>query len=84
MANVDRILIVGGGIAGLSLATALHRQGYSPELIERSTAWPAVGAGVWALCCLTLTSALTLVSSLNLFSAGLCPAHNGSSVRSGT
>ncbi len=46
MADVDRILIVGGGIAGLSLATALHRQGYTPELVERNTAWPAVGAGI--------------------------------------
>ena len=46
MADVDRILIVGGGIGGLSLATALHRQGYTPELVERSTAWPAVGAGI--------------------------------------
>jgi 2-polyprenyl-6-methoxyphenol hydroxylase-like FAD-dependent oxidoreductase len=46
VADVDRILIVGGGIAGLSLATALHRQGYTPELIERSTTWPAIGAGI--------------------------------------
>src|ERR1700680_1937732 len=46
MADVDRILIVGGGIAGLPLATALHRQGYTPELVERSTEWPAVGAGI--------------------------------------
>jgi 2-polyprenyl-6-methoxyphenol hydroxylase-like FAD-dependent oxidoreductase len=46
MADVGRILIVGGGIGGLSLATALHRQGYTPELVERSTAWPAVGAGI--------------------------------------
>jgi hypothetical protein len=46
MADVDRILIVGGGIAGLSLATALRRQGYTPHLVERSTVWPAVGAGI--------------------------------------
>src|SRR5215469_18863092 len=46
MADVDRILIVGGGIGGLTLATALHRQGYTPELIERSTAWPVIGAGI--------------------------------------
>ena len=53
MADFDRILIVGGGIGGLSLATALHRQGYTPELVERSTAWPAVGAGIdpaWMAC----------------------------------
>jgi 2-polyprenyl-6-methoxyphenol hydroxylase-like FAD-dependent oxidoreductase len=46
MANVKRILIVGGGIAGLSAATALHRQGLTPELVERSAVWPAVGAGI--------------------------------------
>lgn len=46
MANVKRILIVGGGIAGLSAAAALHRQGLTPELVERSAVWPAVGAGI--------------------------------------
>ena len=46
MADIERILIVGGGIAGLTAATALHRQGFKPELIERSAAWPAIGAGI--------------------------------------
>jgi 2-polyprenyl-6-methoxyphenol hydroxylase-like FAD-dependent oxidoreductase len=46
VAEVDRILIVGGGIAGLSLATALTRRGLTPELVERSPAWPTVGAGI--------------------------------------
>lgn len=46
MATVERILIVGGGIAGLTLATALHQQGYRPELVERSPTWQAVGAGI--------------------------------------
>ena len=46
MADVERILIVGGGIAGLSVATALHRQGYAAELVERSPSWHATGAGI--------------------------------------
>jgi 2-polyprenyl-6-methoxyphenol hydroxylase-like FAD-dependent oxidoreductase len=46
MATVERILIVGGGIAGLTLGTALHRHGFGAELIERSTSWEAIGAGI--------------------------------------
>jgi 2-polyprenyl-6-methoxyphenol hydroxylase-like FAD-dependent oxidoreductase len=46
MANASRILIVGGGIAGLTLANALHRQGLTAELVERNQTWSAVGAGI--------------------------------------
>jgi 2-polyprenyl-6-methoxyphenol hydroxylase-like FAD-dependent oxidoreductase len=48
MADVERILIVGGGIAGLTLATALHQRDFQPELIERSPTWDhiAIGAGI--------------------------------------
>jgi 2-polyprenyl-6-methoxyphenol hydroxylase-like FAD-dependent oxidoreductase len=46
MAHVKRILIVGGGIAGLTLATALHQYGFRTELVERSTTWPALGTGI--------------------------------------
>jgi len=46
MAHAERILIVGGGIAGLTLATALHQHGFTAELIERSPSWHAVGAGI--------------------------------------
>lgn len=46
MAEVETVLIVGGGIAGLTLGRALHRQGFSVELIERSTAWRAEGGGI--------------------------------------
>jgi 2-polyprenyl-6-methoxyphenol hydroxylase-like FAD-dependent oxidoreductase len=41
-----RILIVGGGIAGLSTAIALRQAGFAPELIERRSAWPAAGSGI--------------------------------------
>jgi FAD-dependent urate hydroxylase len=46
MACVETVLIVGGGIAGLTLASALHREGYKTELIERNTAWHTAGAGI--------------------------------------
>ena len=46
MAEAERILIVGGGIAGLSLAIALRRNGAAASLVERSPAWPAIGAGI--------------------------------------
>ena len=46
MADIERILIVGGGIAGLTLASALHRQGFTTELVERERTWHAVGAGI--------------------------------------
>ena len=39
MAHIERILIVGGGIAGLTVARALHRQGFTAELVERSPVW---------------------------------------------
>ena len=46
MASAQEILIVGAGIGGLSLAVALHQQGYVPELIERAPSWQALGAGI--------------------------------------
>ena len=42
-----RILIVGAGIAGLSLARALRRRSIEAELVERSKDWPVGGAGVY-------------------------------------
>lgn len=46
MVNLDRILIVGGGISGLSLATTLHQEGYTPEIIERDGSWPLDGTAI--------------------------------------
>ena len=42
----ERGLIVGGGIAGLSLAAALRQNGHAPELVERAPAFGAAGAGI--------------------------------------
>ena len=45
MAEIDTILVVGGGVAGLTTAAALHRQGFTTELVERRHTWDALGAG---------------------------------------
>jgi FAD-dependent urate hydroxylase len=42
-----RVLIVGGGIAGLALAPMLARAGVSLEVIEREPAWRPSGTGIY-------------------------------------
>ncbi|HVT78778.1 MAG TPA: FAD-dependent monooxygenase [Acidimicrobiales bacterium] len=46
MPAAERVLIVGGGIAGLTLARALAQRHVTAELVERSTTWEVVGAGL--------------------------------------
>jgi 2-polyprenyl-6-methoxyphenol hydroxylase-like FAD-dependent oxidoreductase len=45
MANINRILVVGGGVAGLTTAAALKRHDLPVELVERRDTWSAPGAG---------------------------------------
>ena len=42
----ERILIVGGGIAGLTAAIAMRARGFEPELVERAPAWRTIGLGI--------------------------------------
>jgi 2-polyprenyl-6-methoxyphenol hydroxylase-like FAD-dependent oxidoreductase len=46
VAEASRILIVGGGIAGLSAAIALGDAGYRAELVESRADWPVTGAAI--------------------------------------
>lgn len=41
-----RVLIVGGGIAGLATAAGLRRAGIACEIVERAERWQPVGAGI--------------------------------------
>jgi 2-polyprenyl-6-methoxyphenol hydroxylase-like FAD-dependent oxidoreductase len=46
MRAVGKVLIVGGGIAGLTLGRALRGQGFTVELVERNPVWRAEGGGI--------------------------------------
>jgi 2-polyprenyl-6-methoxyphenol hydroxylase-like FAD-dependent oxidoreductase len=43
---VERVLIVGGGIAGTSLAIELQRKGIAAEIAEKEPVWGAKGTGI--------------------------------------
>ena len=44
--ELNAVLIVGGGIGGLTAAIALRRKGYLVEIIERDPAWSVYGVGI--------------------------------------
>lgn len=46
MNDVQTVLIVGGGVAGLVLTSMLRDQGRAVELVEKSTEWKAYGVGI--------------------------------------
>ena len=47
MPGALRILIVGGGIAGLGLCRALLQQEVVPDIVERAASWPSSGTGLY-------------------------------------
>lgn len=49
MPNIERILIVGAGIAGLALAAALRQRAMSAVVVERAPASAAGGAGLYVV-----------------------------------
>ena len=46
--NTPDVIVVGGGIGGLSAAFALTRQGLTVRVLERSAEFGEVGAGLQA------------------------------------
>ena len=46
MSQVERILVVGGGIGGLSATIALRKAGYAVDVVEKNPAWDVYGVGI--------------------------------------
>jgi 2-polyprenyl-6-methoxyphenol hydroxylase-like FAD-dependent oxidoreductase len=46
MPQVKNVLVVGGGIGGMTLATALRRGGVAAEIVELNPGWSAIGYGI--------------------------------------
>jgi 2-polyprenyl-6-methoxyphenol hydroxylase-like FAD-dependent oxidoreductase len=46
MTDVRRVLVVGGGIGGLSTTIALRKGGLDVDVIEKNPAWDVYGVGI--------------------------------------
>lgn len=74
--KIERVLIVGAGMAGLTLAISLRRQGLNPDIVERQPAWPVQGAGIYLV-----GNAMRALESLHLANEVL---QNGSAIQTQT
>lgn len=72
MSAVRRVLIVGGGIGGMSLAILLARAGVAAEVVEIDPQWRVYGAGI------TITGpTLRALDALGLLDRFLAEGHGG-------
>jgi 2-polyprenyl-6-methoxyphenol hydroxylase-like FAD-dependent oxidoreductase len=46
MTEIERILVVGGGIGGLSTSIALRRAGFAVDVVEKNPKWDVYGVGM--------------------------------------
>lgn len=61
MPSVEKILIVGGGIAGLCTAVGLKNSGIKAEIVELNPKWDVYGVGI-----IQLANALRALAALGL------------------
>jgi 2-polyprenyl-6-methoxyphenol hydroxylase-like FAD-dependent oxidoreductase len=70
MVQPQRVLVVGGGIAGLATARALLQQGIEADLVERAAAWSHPGTGLYLP-----ANSVRAISSLGLLASLLDRAY---------
>src|SRR3954470_12672126 len=46
MTDVERVLVVGGGIGGLSTSIALRNAGVAVDVVEKNPKWDVYGVGI--------------------------------------
>ena len=46
MRSIKKVLVVGGGIAGLTLAVALRRRNIDADIVELQPKWNVLGVGI--------------------------------------
>lgn len=74
--RIERVLIVGAGMAGLTLAISLRHQGLNPDIVERQPTWPVHGAGIYLV-----GNAMRVLDSLQLANEVI---QNGSAIQTQT
>jgi 2-polyprenyl-6-methoxyphenol hydroxylase-like FAD-dependent oxidoreductase len=76
MASVQRVLIVGGGIAGLTAAIAMRRAGIEVDVVEQNPAWSVYGVGI-----IQLANALRALNTIGLADQCVAAGHPLPTVR---
>ena len=76
MSDVKRVLIVGGGVAGLTAAIAMCRAGLEVEVVEQNAEWTVYGVGI-----IQLANALRALDMIGLADQCVEAGHPLPSVR---
>jgi 2-polyprenyl-6-methoxyphenol hydroxylase-like FAD-dependent oxidoreductase len=70
LSEVQKVLVVGGGIGGLSTAIALRRRGVAVDVVELNPKWDVYGVGI-----IQPSNALRALATLGLADAAVAQGH---------
>ena len=70
MTEVQRVLVVGGGIGGLSTTVALRRAGFDVDVVEKNPRWDVYGVGM-----IQPPNALRVLDEIGLAEACVAAGH---------